>query len=388
MKWLLWLFLTVSLPAAYAAPIYLTISFTGNGSVGGLGFTTETVTVTATADTANVSFPLGSGRPTFASLTSLTINVPGFGTGSATSLSSVSISNVESQTLGSFLLNYQGFTYLSLNDPAFSPWDLITPIGPVNVAGDSTQGFVQLNNNDVWGTTGIGTSIGNIKIAYVENAIVTASLAAPGPVVIFSPAQGATGVSLTPTLSWTGVAGGASYDIYLGTSTSPPFVTNTTGTSYSPAALSPNTTYYWYLVSRNAAGSAPSALWSFTTGTTSSHPSFFAGEVSLTDGVYYLQFPNGNIFGYYNYQYFPVLYHYDLGFEYFLDANDGNGGAYLYDFASGHWFYTSPSYSFPYLYDFTLKAVLYYYPNTTNPGHYTSNPRYFFNFATGQVFTM
>src|SRR5580704_13922296 len=107
MKWLLWVFLTVSLPAAYAAPIFITISFTGNGSVGGLGFTTETVTITATADTLKVSFPFGSTRPTYAPPTSLTINVPGFGTGAATSLSSVSLSNVQSQSLGSFLLNYQ-----------------------------------------------------------------------------------------------------------------------------------------------------------------------------------------------------------------------------------------------------------------------------------------
>jgi len=27
--------------------------------------------------------------------------------------------------------------------------------------------------------------------------------------------------------------------------------------------------------------------------------------------------------------------------------------------------------------------VLYYYPDTNNPGHYTSSPRYFYNFATG-----
>jgi len=84
-------------------------------------------------------------------------------------------------------------------------------------------------------------------------------------------------------------------------------------------------------------------------------PEFFIGEVSLGSGVYYLQFPNGTVFGYYNFPSFPILYHYDMGFESFVDAMDGNGGAYLYDFASEHWFYTSPS-LFPYLYDFTLNA--------------------------------
>ncbi len=116
-------------------------------------------------------------------------------------------------------------------------------------------------------------------------------------------------------------------------------------------------------------------------------PEFFIGEVSLGGGVYYLQFPSGSVFGYYNFPSFPILYHYDMGFESFIDALDGNAGAYLYDFAGGHWFYTSPS-LFPYLYDFTLNAWLYYFPNTKEPGHYTTNPRYFSNLTTGKIITM
>ena len=104
--------------------------------------------------------------------------------------------------------------------------------------------------------------------------------------------------------------------------------------------------------------------------------------------MYYLQFPSGNYFGYYSFLSNPAyLYHFDLGYEYVFDAPDGNGGVYLYDFTSDTFFYTSPSFPFPYLYDFTLNTVLYYYADTTNPGHYTSNPRYFFDFATGQIIT-
>ncbi len=116
-------------------------------------------------------------------------------------------------------------------------------------------------------------------------------------------------------------------------------------------------------------------------------PEFFVGEVSLGGGVYYLQFPNGDLFGYYNFPSFPILYHYDLGFEAFVDALDGNAGAYLYDFASAHWFYTSPS-LFPYLYDFTLNAWLYYFPDTKRQGHYTTNPRYFSNLTAGTIIAM
>jgi hypothetical protein len=115
------------------------------------------------------------------------------------------------------------------------------------------------------------------------------------------------------------------------------------------------------------------------------YPAFFNGQASLGNGVYYLQFPNGNLFGYYNLTNFPIFYHYDMGFEALIDG--GNGAAYMYDFASGHWWYTTAS-LFPYLYDFTLNTFIYYFPSTTSPGHYTTNPRYFSNLTTDTIFTM
>ena len=116
---------------------------------------------------------------------------------------------------------------------------------------------------------------------------------------------------------------------------------------------------------------------------------FFMGEIPLGNGVYYLQFPNGTPFGYYSYLTDPRwIYHFDMGFEYWFDANDGHNGIYFYDFMSNHFFYTSPSFPFPYLYDFSLNTVLYYYPDPNRLGHYTTNPRYFYNFATGQIITM
>ena len=118
------------------------------------------------------------------------------------------------------------------------------------------------------------------------------------------------------------------------------------------------------------------------------HASFFSGETALSNGVYYLSFPNGNYFGYYSYFSNPrYIYHFDLGYEYLFDANDGKNGIYLYDFASKTFFYTSPAFPFPYLYDFTLNTVLYYYPNTKSAGHYTTGPRYFYDFATSKTIT-
>ncbi|MDB5071497.1 MAG: conserved repeat protein [Candidatus Eremiobacteraeota bacterium] len=120
------------------------------------------------------------------------------------------------------------------------------------------------------------------------------------------------------------------------------------------------------------------------------HAGFFAGEAALSNGVYYLRLPNGNPFGYYSYLPDPnYIYHFDAGYEYAIDANDGQGGVYLYDFASSHWWYTSRSFPFPYVYDFTLNALLYYYPDPAYAGdHYTSTPRYFYNFGTNQIITL
>jgi len=112
---------------------------------------------------------------------------------------------------------------------------------------------------------------------------------------------------------------------------------------------------------------------------------FFTGQISLGSGVEYLQFPNGVLFGYYSFLSGSIFYHFDMGYEAFVPGSASD--IYLYDFTSGHWWYTSNT-LFPYLYDFTLKAWIYYFPNTQSPGHYTTNPRYFDNLTTNVVFTM
>lgn len=82
-----------------------------------------------------------------------------------------------------------------------------------------------------------------------------------------SPANLATDVSKTPTLTWAS-GGGAptSYDVYFGTSDSPASIGNQAGTSYTPGTLNYSTTYYWKIIPRNANGPATGCpVWSFTT---------------------------------------------------------------------------------------------------------------------------
>ena len=128
---------------------------------------------------------------------------------------------------------------------------------------------------------------------------------------------------------------------------------------------------------------------SLTSGTplASTHPAFFANEIALGNGAYFLELPSNQPFGYYSYLSDPsYLYHFDMGYEYLMDAADGMSGVYLYDFKSQGFFYTSPGFSFPYLYDFALSSVVYYYPDPNNAGHYnTDGVRYFYVFNTGQI---
>lgn len=93
-------------------------------------------------------------------------------------------------------------------------------------------------------------------------------------------------------LSWTAPASGScngptSYDLYFGTSATPPFLVNLNATSYSlPFAVQDNTTYYWQIVPKNGAGGAASCpVWSFTTSTTTNGSyCFYGNTIDYPDG--------------------------------------------------------------------------------------------------------
>jgi hypothetical protein len=80
-----------------------------------------------------------------------------------------------------------------------------------------------------------------------------------------SPANGASGVSATPTLTWSAL-GATSYDVQFGASNPPPTVAvNQSNASYAPGTLNAGTTYYWQIVARNANSSTAGPIWNFTT---------------------------------------------------------------------------------------------------------------------------
>jgi hypothetical protein len=87
----------------------------------------------------------------------------------------------------------------------------------------------------------------------------------PSVPVNLSPANGATGISLNGTLTWTACTNAQSYDVYFGTSPAPPFYATVAGTSVPVGSLASGTTYYWRVVAKNSVGSTAGAIWSFTT---------------------------------------------------------------------------------------------------------------------------
>ncbi len=160
---------------------------------------------------------------------------------------------------------------------------LLTPLGCVNGVG--TGGTEQVIFTTVAGTDyylRVYRHPAGFSGAPVNNSQFSICVFSPAPVCTTnsSPANAATGVSITPTLTWAAATYATSYDIYLGTVSGPTtLLANSTTTSYTvtPAqALLGLTQYFWYVVPKNANG-APTCgalnQTSFTTQTACTVPS-------------------------------------------------------------------------------------------------------------------
>jgi hypothetical protein len=98
-------------------------------------------------------------------------------------------------------------------------------------------------------------------------------LISPPPLAptLYSPGDGATAESVSPTLSWFASTGATSYRLQVATNSSfsPPLVvdqSDITATSYNVTGLANSTTYYWHVNASNSTGASPwSPTWQFTT---------------------------------------------------------------------------------------------------------------------------
>ncbi len=112
---------------------------------------------------------------------------------------------------------------------------------------------------------GAGTVNVDYNVINPGKTTVTGSAAAPTKATSPSPANGATGVNINPTLSWTAGSGATSHDVYFGTASPGTFRGNQTATTFSPGTLAKNTTYYWRIDEHDAGGTTTGDVWSFTT---------------------------------------------------------------------------------------------------------------------------
>ena len=104
----------------------------------------------------------------------------------------------------------------------------------------------------------------------------TSSCTLPGAAALSSPADLATSVATSTTLTWSAGTGATSYDVYLGTSSTPALYGNSASTSLAVSGLAAGTTYYWRVVAKNACGSAASSSTrSFTTASASTTVTIF-----------------------------------------------------------------------------------------------------------------
>jgi len=93
-----------------------------------------------------------------------------------------------------------------------------------------------------------------------------------------SPTNHATDVDINANLYWSGgdpdPGDTVTYDVYFGTSSSPPqVVTGQSGTNFVPGTMSYSTKYYWKIVSwDNHGASTPGPVWDFTTGSEPNDP--------------------------------------------------------------------------------------------------------------------
>lgn len=147
-----------------------------------------------------------------------------------------------------------------------------------NIAG-ATAPVSQVNQNAPSDYRAIVTCTNSSLTATSNTVTVTQTTTNCPPACTnnIAPANGATNVSYQPNiqLSWAAAPGATSYDVYFGTTTTPPNLGNTAGTAVNITGGLPNTLYYWYVVPRNAngtLGTCSSNRTSFTTGASAAPP--------------------------------------------------------------------------------------------------------------------
>ena len=117
-----------------------------------------------------------------------------------------------------------------------------------------------------------------IQKAYPGSSSSSSTTTVPAVPTVFRPLNLAINVTTTllkgSYVRWYAATRATSYDVYFGTSSTPPKIATVvppkgvsktySGTLYQAVTLKSKTTYYWRVVAKNSAGSTSSAVWKFT----------------------------------------------------------------------------------------------------------------------------
>lgn len=230
-------------------------AFVGTASTNNTYTNTVTSTVYIYRD---ITFPAGQ------TYINLTFDFKGQGESTYDYMRVFLISTATTPVAGTVLATGQiGSTYYNLVGSCTN----YSVIIPASAAG-TTQRLVFMWRNDA--------SLGSNPPATIDNVTIISSLPPPPNCAgIVSPANAATGLCTSGNVfNWTAPGSGGTpsgYKLFFGTNFPPTNIVNGTNLgnvlTYTPPALSANTTYYWQVVPTNAVGDATSCtVWSFMTG--------------------------------------------------------------------------------------------------------------------------
>ncbi len=229
-------------------------SWTSNGTntsvaLSGLSLNTTYYWHVRAANSFGTTYANGAAS-TFWSFT--TGNVPGAFAKTAPANAATGISLTPTLTWGtsSGATSYE-YCYDTSNDNACSSWTSIGTNTSVTLSG------LSLNTTYYWqvrAANSFGTTYAN-GVASTFWSFTTGDL--PGAFAKTTPANAATGISLTPTLTWGASSGATSYEYCYDTSNDnacSSWTSNGANTSVALSGLSLNTTYYWQVRAINSFG--------------------------------------------------------------------------------------------------------------------------------------
>ena len=174
------------------------------------------------------------------------------------------------------------YTVVVANDSLLSS-PVLTQTGIVGTSFNVPPATLAQGQTYYWGVTAVNTG-GSTASTPVSFSFATAPPPPPGAFNLSTPADSSSGVSLTPTLTWTGASGADTYTAIVATDPGLSSVvvsqSGLLGTFYNvPAAtLNYSTTYYWGVVAVNANGNTSSTpvSFSFTTAAPPPPPGAFS----------------------------------------------------------------------------------------------------------------